>query len=123
MAFFDENIECSDKVKKRVRVPGQQGQSDRNIYVNGKNSGYYLGSGNDKIYRSGSEVSSSSIRNFAKQSLKWFIWRIFKTAICSFFVCIENWKSKIYPYTKFLKYLQNINENISIEPKHKKEAK
>jgi hypothetical protein len=69
MAFFDDTIECKNRVNKKVRVPGQQGQSDRNIYVNGSKSGFYLGDGNNKIYRNGQYKSSSSIPEFAKQNL------------------------------------------------------
>jgi hypothetical protein len=69
MAFFDQRTECKNKQMKKVRVPSLQGGSDRRIYVNGQNSGYYLGDGNNKIYRSGSEVSSLSVEEFAKQKL------------------------------------------------------
>jgi len=69
MAFFDENIECMNGSKKRVRVPSNKGGSDRNIYVNGNTKGYYLGQHNDYIYKSGKEVSTAPIRDFAKQNL------------------------------------------------------
>lgn len=72
MAFIDENMETSDKSKKRIRVPSHRGGSDRTIYVNGNNSGYRLGNGNDYIYTSsGRQVSTASIRDFAKQMLLW----------------------------------------------------
>lgn len=70
MAFFDNMIECSNGSKKRVRVPGDKGASDRNIYVDGRNSGYRLGNSNNNIYTSsGREVSTASICDFAKQTL------------------------------------------------------
>jgi len=79
MAFFDRSIECANKIQKRIRVPSEQGGTDRNIYVNNSYSGYYLGNGNNKIYKNGREVSSSSIPDFAKQNL-WFLIVHFKTA-------------------------------------------
>lgn len=71
MAFFDKpDVICSDGKPKRVRVPSNKGGTDRSIYVNGNDSGYYLGQGNDYIYRGGSLVSKASIPDFAKQLLK-----------------------------------------------------
>jgi len=58
MAFFDRSIECANKIQKRIRD---------------------LGNGNNKIYKNGREVSSSSIPDFAKQNL-WFLIVHFKTA-------------------------------------------
>ncbi len=70
MAFIDEIMETSDKTKKKIRVPSNQGGTDRTIYVNGNNSGYRLGNGNNHIYTSGGrEVSKSSLKDFAKQML------------------------------------------------------
>jgi hypothetical protein len=69
MAYFDDNIECMNKKYKQVRVPSNKGGSDRNIYVNGNNSGYYLGKNNDTIYHCGKEVSTAPIRDFVKQNL------------------------------------------------------
>ncbi len=91
MAFFDKHIECSDRSKKHVRVPGNQGSSDRNIYVNRKLSGYRLGSSNNRIYTSaGREVSSACIEDFAKQCLwiwikqktKHFAWLFYFLNLC-----------------------------------------
>ncbi|MDP3380223.1 MAG: hypothetical protein Q8S84_01380 [bacterium] len=63
-------METSDKSKKNIRVPSNQGGSDRTIYVNGSNSGYRLGNGNNHIYTSGGrEVSKASIKDFVKQML------------------------------------------------------
>lgn len=70
MAYFDESVQCSDGKTKRVRVPSLQGGTDRNIYVNGNNSGYYLGQKNNRIYKSGREVSSLPLKEFAKE----FLW-------------------------------------------------
>jgi len=49
------------------------GGTDRRIYVNNRESGYKLGSGNNKIYTSsGREVSSASLKEFAKMNLWWW---------------------------------------------------
>ena len=70
MAFIDEFMETSDKTKKKIRVPGCRGGTDRTIYVNGNSSGYRLGNENDKIYTlSGREVSELPVKDFAKQML------------------------------------------------------
>jgi hypothetical protein len=71
MAFFDDVIETSNGTKKRVRVPGLQGASDRIIYVNENCSDYKLGTGNNFIYnrRSGAEVSRLGLKEFAKNFL------------------------------------------------------
>lgn len=84
MAFFDRRTECKNNQMKKVRVPSLQGGTDRNIYVNGSQTGYYLGNRNNKIYRAGSEVSSLSVEEFAKQNLWFFITFRLKTAICGF---------------------------------------
>lgn len=73
MAFIDEFMETSDKSRKKIRVPGRRGETDRTIYVNGNSSGYRLGNENDKIYTlSGREVSDLSVKDFARQML-WLI--------------------------------------------------
>lgn len=73
MAFFDEHIETSNGTKKRVFVRSSMGGTDRRIYVNNRESGYKLGSGNNKIYTSsGREVSSASLKEFAKMNLWWW---------------------------------------------------
>jgi hypothetical protein len=69
MAFFDKRTECKNKQMKQVRVPSLQGGTDRYIYVNRSQSVYYLGDSNNIIYRSGSEVSTLSVKDFAKQAL------------------------------------------------------
>ena len=76
MTHFDDVIETSNRTRKRVRVPGLQGASDRIIYVNGNCSEYKLGSRNNFIYnrKSGAEVSRLSLKEFAKNFL-WCIWK------------------------------------------------
>ena len=85
MAFFDRRIECANKITKHIRVRSEQGGADRRIYVNCSDSGYYLGNGNNRIYSSGREVSSSSIPEFAKQNLWFYLVYLFKTAYLRFF--------------------------------------
>lgn len=75
MAFIDDMMETSDGTRKRVKVPSNQGGTDRRIYVNGNCNGYYLGDKNDYIYKSGREVSTASIKQFAKQVLWLRYWR------------------------------------------------
>jgi len=59
MAFIDETMKTGSGEKVHVRVPSSQGGADRNVYINGNNSGYYLGSFNNRVYRFGREVAEN----------------------------------------------------------------
>lgn len=82
MAAIDENMKTSDGTKKRIRVPSQQGGTDRTIYVNGSNSGYRLGDGNNEVYTSGGRHVSKSLKDFVELNL-WFLIREY---LLSFFI-------------------------------------
>lgn len=69
MAYIDEDMETSNGSKKRIRVPSAKGGSDRTIYINGSNSGYKLGQGNDTVYTKHGREVSSSLRDFVKNVL------------------------------------------------------
>ena len=69
MAYIDENMETSNGSKKQIRVPSGKGGTDRTIYVNGSNSGYKLGQGNDSVYTQHGREVSSSLKDFVKNVL------------------------------------------------------
>lgn len=60
MAYIDDTRETGSGLVTRVRVPSDKGGADRNIYLDGRYSGYKLGQNNDRVYTiSGREVASS----------------------------------------------------------------
>ncbi|MDF1682829.1 MAG: hypothetical protein P1U46_03845 [Patescibacteria group bacterium] len=63
MAAINDYYDDSNKKRVKVKVPSEQGGTDRKVYVNDVNTGYYLGQKNNKVYRAGSE-RYSSIENF-----------------------------------------------------------
>lgn len=65
MAYIDDYFETSDSGKVRVRVPSSQGGADRTVYVNGRDSNYYLGDSNDRVYFHGREVAKT-LKDFIK---------------------------------------------------------
>lgn len=73
MAYIDDYYDCAGNTRKKIRVPSEQGGSDRRVYVNGNDSGYYLGNNNDRVYKGGSEVAKDLV-SFAKNRL----WKTFK---------------------------------------------
>ena len=70
MAYFEGKLETTNGTKT-VKVPSQQGGSDRTIYLNGSDTGYKLGNNDNKIYKkaSGQQVSSLALKDFAKNFL------------------------------------------------------
>jgi hypothetical protein len=63
--FFEDRLETSSGEKVKIRVPSAQGGTDRTIYKNGIDSGYYLGNGNDHVYRNGQYVADN-LKDFVK---------------------------------------------------------
>jgi hypothetical protein len=59
MAFIDETMTNSKKERVRVRVPSLQGGADRTVYIDGNDSGYYLGQKNNCVYRNGRHVADN----------------------------------------------------------------
>ena len=58
-AFIDETMETASRKKVHVRVPSDQGGTDRNVYIGGRLSGYYLGNGNNNVYKNGNYVAKT----------------------------------------------------------------
>ena len=86
MAYINEYMETSDGTQKMIKVPSAQGGADRTIYVNGSNSGYRLGNGNNMVYTSAGREVARSLKDFVRERL-WVI--AFKLGILSqlFFLC------------------------------------
>lgn len=82
MAFIDMMMENGSGKKIHVRVPSDQGGTDRNVYIGGRLSGYYLGNGNNCVYKSGSYVAKT-LKDLVENVL-WEIWGCF---CASFFYC------------------------------------
>lgn len=57
--FFEDRLETGSGEKVKIRVPSARGGTDRTIYKNGVDSGYYLGDNNDHVYRNGQHVADS----------------------------------------------------------------
>lgn len=111
MAFIDEMMETASGRKVRVRVPSEQGGADRNVYIDGRTSGYYLGNGNNHVYKAGSYVAKT-LRDLVENVL----WENIKKRciFCtSFFYCIFS-KSYIIKY-KIICNTKHVEERVSIK--------
>ena len=91
MAYINDSFETSSGKRVNVKVPSSRGGQDRTIYVDGRDIGYKLGQGNDKVYtKHGSEVSKA-LRDFVKISL----WDLFKEILLKSLFILLNLKLKI----------------------------
>lgn len=59
MAFIDEIMKTGTGKKVHVRVPSHQGGTDRTVYIDGCATAYYLGRGNNEVYRAGNHVADN----------------------------------------------------------------
>lgn len=66
MAVIDNYFKTSKGKQLRVKVPSSQGGADRTIYLgeDGKNSGYKLGSHDNKVYTKEGRYVSKSLKEF-----------------------------------------------------------
>lgn len=99
MAFIDETMKTASGKKVQVRVPSHQGGTDRTVYIDGRNSGYYLGNRNNCVYKGGNFVADT-LRDLIENVLWGFEKR------CNFaplFYCIF-FKSYIMNYKIICKY-------------------
>lgn len=95
--FFEDRLETASGERVKIRVPSAQGGTDRTIYKNGIDSGYYLGDSNDHVYRNGHHVADCLVSFVKMRFWRWELY--FEVAFCTSFLL----QNSYILYNKFIK--------------------